>query len=236
MWLVELANKIHLAEYHMLYFFIFLLISGLYRMYDGRRRLLFEQQPDDRVNLIPDDDVVQLWHNLTKLNIKFGHFFQKYGLFLVVCAVVNILLFFKTYLNLQILLKYTIQYTQWYGLLFFSVLLLLTIFGILMISNDYADCHRRIGVRTFFLLNIISEKKYFFETYKKYNFYKRNNWDNFLYENDIDKYHSYGNLERYIFDDARVGKEKYIVIGSVIHYLSWLLLIILITTVHLILL
>ncbi|MBQ5429428.1 MAG: hypothetical protein IIU35_03405 [Neisseriaceae bacterium] len=70
MWLIELANKIHLWQYNILYFSIFLLLSGVYRMYDGKKRLLFEQQADDRVNSIPDEDVVQLWHNLTKLNIK----------------------------------------------------------------------------------------------------------------------------------------------------------------------
>ncbi|MBR3425744.1 MAG: hypothetical protein IKG79_06890, partial [Neisseriaceae bacterium] len=131
MWLVELANKIHLAEYHMLYFFIFLLISGLYRMYDGRRRLLFEQQPDDRVNLIPDDDVVQLWHNLTKLNIKFGHFFQKYGLFLMVSAIVNILLFFKTHLTIQGIIKYL----GLFGIVILVIIFIAWIVGIFILQE-----------------------------------------------------------------------------------------------------
>ena len=105
MWLGELANKIHLGQYNMLYLFIFLLFSGIYRIYDGKRRLLFEQQPDDRINSIPDEDVVQLWHNLKKLNIKLGHFFKKYGLFIIICAIINLVLFFETHLTIQELVK-----------------------------------------------------------------------------------------------------------------------------------
>lgn len=215
MWLVELANKIHLAEYHMLYFFIFLLISGLYRMYDGRRRLLFEQQPDDRVNLIPDDDVVQLWHNLTKLNIKFGHFFQKYGLFLMVSAIVNILLFFKTHLTIQGIIKYL----GLFGIVILVIIFIAWIVGIFILQegNKYEKG---------FFLTFITEKKSIIKYYKKYNFSKINKWKEYI---------------NFICSDFQImnewiGKEKHIVVGSVIHYLSWLLLIILITTVHLILL
>ena len=218
MWLVELANKIHLAEYHMLYFFIFLLISGLYRMYDGRRRLLFEQQPDDRVNLIPDDDVVQLWHNLTKLNIKFGHFFQKYGLFLVVCAVVNILLFFKTHLTIQEIIKH-------FGLFAIIVLAILFIFwiiGFFILGESNRSMRYNRKYTKSFLLTFTTKKNDIVELYKRYGYKCLNQW-----EKDINHHgRDFAVLQEWI------GKEKHIVIGSIVHYFSWLLLIILVTTFH----
>ncbi|MBQ9682316.1 MAG: hypothetical protein IJV35_03500 [Neisseriaceae bacterium] len=214
MWLVELANKIHLAEYHMLYFFIFLLCSGLYRMYDGRRRLLFEQQPDDRVNLIPDDDVVQLWHNLTKLNIKFGHFFQKYGLFLMSCAVVNILLFFKTHLTIQEIIKH-------FGL--FSIIVLAIIFitwviGIFILGES----NRSMRYTNSFLLTLTTKKNDIAELYKRYGYKSISQWEKDINHHGRD----------FAVVNEWIGKEKHIVIGSIIHYSSWLLLIILVTAFH----
>lgn len=214
MWLVELANKIHLAEYHMLYFFIFLLCSGLYRMYDGRRRLLFEQQPDDRVNLIPDDDVVQLWHNLTKLNIKFGHFFQKYGLFLMICAVVNISLFFKTHLTIQEIIKH-------FGL--FAIIVLAIIFitwviGIFILGES----NRSMRYTNSFLLTLTTKKNDIAELYKRYGYKSISQWEKDINHHGRD----------FAVVNEWIGKEKHIVIGSIIHYSSWLLLIILVTAFH----
>ena len=240
MWLVELANKIHLAEYHMLYFFIFLLCSGLYRMYDGRRRLLFEQQPDDRVNLIPDDDVVQLWHNLTKLNIKFGYFFQKYGLFLVVCAAVNILFFLKT--NLSI--KDIILDCGLFGFLILSIIIIIAFLGFLLLTRQSDINLSGIDDYRYWALNFIWDKESIIALYKFFHFYKREDWHKLSSLDEQQKLgiklnnkYSEHNLflgasYKKLFEQCKINREVHIIIGAMMKYFSWLLLIISITAYH----
>lgn len=78
---------------------IFILWAGLYRLHDGRARLKYEAKDDHRVDQIPDADVRQLWHTLSKLNIQYGRFFIGYGWYLIAVAVINF--YFYGYLNLD---------------------------------------------------------------------------------------------------------------------------------------
>lgn len=245
MWLIELANKIHLGQYNMLYLFIFLLFSGIYRMYDGKRRLLFEQQPDDRVNSIPDEDTVQLWHNLTKLNIKLGHFFQKYGLFISICAVANIILFFETHLTIQDLVKDS----GLFGFLLLFVLLLCCFLG-----YNETDTVRRHTINTsglsgvpgyrFVPLNFILDKENIIVVYKLFHFYKREDWHKLSSLDEqrklgiqlgvkMSEYNLFhGEAYKELFEEGHLNKEKNILIGAAMKYLSWILLIATITAYH----
>lgn len=228
MWLIELANKIHLGQYNMLYLFIFLLFSGIYRMYDGKKRLLFEQQADDRVNSIPDEDTVQLWHNLTKLNIKLGRFFQKYGLFISICAVANIILFFETHLTIQELVKDS----GLFGFLLLFVLLLCCFLG-------YIEINPSDGTHSIKALNFIWYKGSIFDMYQLFHFYKKEDWHKIASLNEQRKlgvkaeYHLFhGEQYKYILENYYLNREKNIIVGSVMKYLSWILLIATITAYH----
>lgn len=215
----------------MLYFFVFLLFSGLYRLYDGKRRLVFEQQPDDRVNSIPDEDIVKLWHNLTKMNIQFGHFFQKYGLFITVCSVVNIILFFQTHLTIQQLIKDS-------GL--FGFLLLFVLLFCCFLGLNETNRRDRIYTYNIKLLNFIWQKETIFNMYKLFHFYQRENWHKLA---SLDEQYKLGvQAEYHLFHGEQykdsleyrhqLNKEKNIMIGAVMRYLSWILVIIAITAYH----
>lgn len=228
MWLIELANKIHLGQYNMLYLFIFLLFSGIYRMYDGKRRLLFEQQPDDRVNSIPDEDVVQLWHNLTKLNIKLGHFFKKYGLFIIICAIINLVLSFETHLTIQELVKDS----GLFGFLLLFVLLLCCFLG----YNETNPSDKTYHVRP---LNFIWYKGEIFNMYQLFHFYKKEDWQKIASLNEQRKlgvkaeYHLFhGEQYNWLLKDYYLNREKNIIVGAVMKYVSWILLIVAITAYH----
>ncbi|MBR5676432.1 MAG: hypothetical protein IKX14_08385 [Neisseriaceae bacterium] len=245
MWLGELANKIHLGQYNMLYLFIFLLFSGIYRIYDGKRRLLFEQQPDDRINSIPDEDVVQLWHNLTKFNIKFGHFFKKYGLFISICAIINLVLFFETHLTIQELVKDS----GLFGFLLLFILLLCCFLG-----TAETDIVRRRGLRRsdlsyvpgyrFVPLNFILDKENIIAVYKLFHFYKREDWHKLASLDEqrklgiqlgvtMSEYNLFhGESYKELFEGGHLNKEKQILIGATMKYVSWILLIAAITVYH----
>lgn len=78
--------------------FTFFLIAGIYRYRDGCKRLKRapEAERDERWKQIPDADVVEWWHRLTRLDREFGVFFKRYGMFLIAVSVFNLLLNLKT--------------------------------------------------------------------------------------------------------------------------------------------
>ena len=195
----------------MIYFFIFLLFSGIYRLYDSRQRFLFEQQKDERIHSIPDEDVKQLWLNLSKLNIQYAKFFKRYGFFITTCSIINILLFIHTQLTVDDLIGSDVIK------IILPTIVTLVLGWIILGENTR---HRNSQS---FMLTFQMEKKKIYRLYKEYNFSKRNKWKDYhhFYEND---FHIVNNW---------IGKEKTIVTGSVIYYTSWLLLVILITTFHL---
>lgn len=193
----------------MIYFFIFLLFSGIYRLYDSRQRFLFEQQKDERIHSIPDEDVKQLWLNLSKLNIQYAKFFKKYGLFVTTCSIINILLFIHTQLTVDDLIGSDVIK------IILPTIVTLVLGWIILgenVRNSYSS----------FMINFHIEKKHIYRLYKKYNFSKRDDWQKYFdFEGDL-----------YVLNNW-IGKEKTIVTGSIIYYASWLLLIILITAFHL---
>lgn len=209
--------------------FLFLLAAGTYRYSDGRKRLSRADAAvrDERWRAIPDAEVVDWWHRVTRLDRQFGVFFKRYGLFLIAISLVNLLLNLKTAAEIPLN-----GFTIWFC---FGITLALIV-GWVIMSESSGRSRRtlyapRLASYAHFPLDFSGQKDSFYLMYGEQGFRGKQDWQDLQgFSHSSEMYYPIttiiGNF------DAYLKGSNHVKCGAVIYYGSWLLLVLVMTAYH----
>lgn len=207
-----------------------LLLAGIYRWYDGCKRLkrAEETSRDERWRSIPDAEVIAWWHRLTVLDRHFGVFFKYYGLFLIIISFLNLLLNLKT--EVEIPLN---GFTILFG---FCITVALIVGWVIMGENSGRSKRSSFSSvpagYAHFPLDFSSQKDSFYLKYSEQMFREKKDWQDLKGFSHSDPAMYYpittiiGNLDGYL---KGVSHVKF---GAWVYYGSWLLSVLTITAYH----
>lgn len=206
--------------------FVFLMLIGAFRLYDGKRKLQAETTLVDKYNQIPDKDVRAHYKLLNFLNQKFGKFYIYYGFLLIATSVFNsIAMIFQKSLDFSLIPVYS-----WF-------------FGIVVGFFIIGDRNRKFNIQSSIRLpariktsfDFLTEMLFLYNAYAQHHFSPQKEW--------VEKAQQTADLSEKIrlvqeAKDLPIPINWYIksvffhIIGAVIYYFSVIAIVVYITTMQ----